>query len=445
MSQSSETSAFALKSLLGEISCGGGLVTVRGKVTAMGSSGYIVSGLSDAVALGEFVSIETSDHNLMAEVVSINQATIVVKPLEIEGRIHLGSAVEARGVPKFFPCEQWKGRVISALAEPLDGKGALVSGQVPAFYTGRPPNAVERAEIDKTLQTGVKAVDVFLPLCYGQRIGIFAGSGVGKSTLMGMLAQARGFDCVVVALVGERGREVSEFVNSVLGDTLSKSIVIVATADETASRRKLAALLATATAERFRDEGQNVLLIMDSVTRFAQALRELALAGGEPAVSRGFPPSVFSALPLMLERAGPGHKGSGTITGIFSVLVEGDNHNEPIADAIRGTLDGHIVLDRQIAASGRFPAVDILASISRLSHKAWSKQQAKVASEMRRLISRFEETKDLRTLGGYQPGADPELDRAIIFVPKLYNALIQSSTEGPCNDPFVSIAEATRN
>lgn len=203
-------------------------------------------------------------------------------------------------------------------------------------------------------------------------------------------------------------------------------------------------LLATAVAEHFRDQGQQVLLIMDSVTRYAHALRELALASGEPPVARGYPPSVFGLLPQLLERAGPGRIGTGAITAFYAVLVDGDNHNEPVADTLRGILDGHIVLNRNIAAAGRYPAIDILASISRLSGKAWTNDERKIAQEMRRLMSRFEETKDLRALGGYQPGADLDLDRAVAFVPKLYGALQQSVTEAFCSDPFGQVARQTK-
>ena len=256
---------------------------------------------------------------------------------------------------------------------------------------------------------------------------------------MGMLCRATGFDCVVVGLIGERGREVNEFVREVLGETLLKAVVVVSTGDEAASLRKRAALLATSIAESFRDKGQNVLLIMDSITRYAQALRELALAGGEPPVSRGFPPSVFSTLPQILERAGPGLDGSGTITGIYSVLVDGDNHNEPISDAIRGTLDGHIILDRNTAASGRYPAIDLLGSISRLINKALSIEELRISIAIRSMVIKFEETKDLRAFGGYQPGKDLELDRAVIAVPKLYAVLNQKPDEQPCMDPFPMI------
>ena len=415
------------------------MITRSGSLTGIGPKGLRANGLSKTVSLGEFVKVNGSSSDFLAEVVQLDFDEIVAKPLDQNSVAHLGDRVIAIGAPRFYPCEMWKGRIISALGEPLDGKGPLPQGLVEATYNAKPPPATDRAVISNRLMTGVKTVDIFTPLCYGQRMGVFAGSGVGKSTLMGMLCRATGFDCVVVGLIGERGREVNEFVREVLGETLLKAVVVVSTGDEAASLRKRAALLATSIAESFRDKGQNVLLIMDSITRFAQALRELALAGGEPPVSRGFPPSVFSTLPQMLERAGPGLDGSGTITGIYSVLVDGDNHNEPISDAIRGTLDGHIILDRNTAASGRYPAIDLLGSISRLINKALTIEELRISTAIRSMVIKFEETKDLRAFGGYQPGKDLELDRAVIAVPKLYAVLNQKPDEQPCMDPFPMI------
>ncbi len=257
-----------------------------------------------------------------------------------------------------------------------------------------------------------------------------------------MLAQTRAFDDVIVALVGERGREVREFTEVTLGDAARSAIVVVSTGDESAMMRRTAPLLATALAEWRRDLGRDVLLIMDSVTRYAQACRETALAAGEPPVARGFPPSVFSDLPQLLERAGPGIEGGGTITGIYSVLVDGDDHNDPVADAVRGTLDGHLVLDRAIAELGRFPALNILSSISRLADRAWTKEQTRTVSELKRLIARYEDTRDLRAIGGYVPGADPELDKAMDVVPRLYGVLSQHPSDPVSADAFRDIAAA---
>jgi flagellum-specific ATP synthase len=342
------------------------------------------------------------------------------------------------------PSEAWRGRVINALAEPIDGLGDLGSGPEERALLASPPKSMERGRVDQPIHTGIKAIDVFTPLCFGQRLGIFAGSGVGKSTLLSMLALSTQFDTTVVALVGERGREVQEFISETLGNALAKSVVVVSTSDEPAARRKLVPLTATTIAESFRDKGHNVLLVMDSVTRYAHALREIALASAEPPVARGYPPSVFGKLPQLLERAGPGAVNSGSITAFYAVLVDGDNHNEPVADSIRGILDGHIVLDRAIAASGRYPAIDLLASISRLADKSWKAEEGKIAKDMKKLVSRYEDTKDLRALGGYQPGGDPELDRAVAFVPKLYAALHQSQQDELCADAFATVARHTR-
>jgi flagellum-specific ATP synthase len=256
-----------------------------------------------------------------------------------------------------------------------------------------------------------------------------------------MLARAPGFDTVIICLVGERGREVREFLDDVLAGQSSESIVIVATGDESPMMRRLAPLTATTIAEYFRDLGRNVLLIVDSVTRFAHASREVALAAGEPPVAHGYTPSIFADIPRLLERAGPGEEGRGSITGVYSVLVDGDNHNDPIADCVRGTLDGHIVLDRAIAEQGRYPAIDLKASISRLAHHAWKPEQRHLVQKLRALVSRYEDTRDLRMLGGYQRGTDIELDQAVQLVPKLYEALIQSPQSPPSVDPFREVAD----
>jgi flagellum-specific ATP synthase len=255
-----------------------------------------------------------------------------------------------------------------------------------------------------------------------------------------MIARAAAFDIVIVTLVGERGREVREFVENTLGAAAQNAITVVATGDESPMMRRLAPQLATALAEHFRDLGQNVLLVMDSVTRYAHACREVALSAGEPPVARGYPPSVFSDLPQLLERAGPGAVGQGTITGIYAVLVDGDDHNDPVADAVRGTLDGHIVLDRAIGEQGRYPAVNLLSSLSRLAHLVWTPDQSKAVRELKKLVARFEDTRDLRAMGGYLPGADPELDRAVESVPKLYGVLSQSTSEPASIDAFREIA-----
>jgi flagellum-specific ATP synthase len=359
-------------------------------------------------------------------VIRIAGSGIVVLPLGANNTISLGNRARPHGNLKVYPDASWKGRICNALAQPLDGRPPLEAGSDPANLLASPPQAMLRGKISERVTTGVRAIDLFTPLCYGQRVGIFAGSGVGKSTLLSMMSRSDGFDSVIVGLVGERGREVKDFVHDVLGDTLEKSIVVVATSDEPPAMRRTAALLATSLAEHFRDRGERVLLVMDSLTRYAQACREISLTAGEPPVARGYPPSVFSELPLLLERAGQGASGTGAITAVYTVLVDGDDHNDPVADTVRGTLDGHIVLDRQIAASGRYPAIDLLQSISRLAPRAWTAQEAATVSRWRKLIVRYEDSRDLRSLGGYVRGGDPELDEAVTLVPQLYMALEQS-------------------
>jgi flagellum-specific ATP synthase len=414
----------------------GSLVRISGRLTAITGIGLTVRGLSRHVRIGDFLLVGPGSSNLLAEVVSLTAESLLAKPLSHTTSIAIGMTVEVVGPLLCFPDEAWRGRVISALAEPIDSRGTLAKGGKAMAYDCDPPISLERHAVEEPVKTGIKSIDIFTPLCLGQRIGIFAGSGVGKSTLMGMLARSPGFDTVVVALVGERGREVREFVTEILGDSIQKSVVVVATSDESTSLRRLAPLLATATAEHFRDLGHKVLLVMDSITRYAHALRELSMAAGESAVARGYPPSVFSALPRLLERSGPGSGESGSITGFYSVLVDGDNNNEPVSDAVRGTLDGHIVLSRRIASSGRYPAIDPLESISRLAPKCWTPQERAVAVELRRLINRYEETKDLRAIGGYTAGTDPDLDFAVQQVPQIYRALNQMPEDGPSKNAF---------
>ncbi|MGO9421305.1 MAG: flagellum-specific ATP synthase FliI, partial [Roseiarcus sp.] len=258
-------------------------------------------------------------------------------------------------------------------------------------------------------------------------------------------ARAAPIDTVVIALVGERGREVREFLDDTLGVNRYSAVAVVSTGDESPMMRRLAPKTAMAVAEYFRDQGEQVLLILDSVTRFAHAARDVALAAGEPAVARGYAPSVFSDLPRLLERAGPGLEGAGSITGIFSVLVDGDDHNDPVADAVRGTLDGHFVLDRAIADEGRYPAVNILTSVSRLAHPIWTPEQRKLVTNLRALVARYEETRELRLMGGYTPGADPLLDKAIKSAPRIYEAMMQAPDAPPCEAPFIDLAAALRS
>lgn len=414
---------------------------VSGVVTEMFSSHCRVDGLSDFLELGECVRIGSAHHGDMGQVVRVGKDGAIVKSFESQTRIGLKSPVYRAGPIEVAPHPNWAGRVLNAFARPVDDRGPVTIGDRALQVDGSPPGAMRRARVSVPIHTGVKAIDCFTPICAGQRIGIFAGSGVGKSTLLSMLACSEGFDTVVICLVGERGREVREFLDDVVASQARDSITIVATGDESPMMRRLAPLTATTIAEYFRDLGRTVLLIVDSVTRFAHASREVALAAGEPPVAHGYTPSVFADLPRLLERAGPGEEGRGSITGIFSVLVDGDNHNDPIADCVRGTLDGHIVLERAIAEQGRYPAVNLLTSISRLAHQAWKPEQRHLIMKLRALVSRYEDTRDLRMLGGYQKGSDIELDQAVLLVPKLYEAIGQSPHSPPSLDPFREIAD----
>jgi len=416
-----------------------------GHVQMIAAGNYTVSGLSRHVRLGEFVAHRSPTGIHLGEVVRVEPDTVVVCPIEPGEPIGIHDTVIRKGAFRIAPTNAWCGRTINALGEPIDGRGPLVQGGTRRSISNSAPPSMTRRRVEKGFQTGVRAIDIFAPLCLGQRLGIFAGSGVGKSTLLSMLARADAFDRVVIALVGERGREVREFIEDTLGDNLAKSVAVVATSDESPMLRKMAPLTAVTIAEHYRDQGENVLLIVDSVTRFAHAIREVATASGEPPIARGYPASVFTELPRLLERAGPGAEGTGTITAILSILVDGDNHNDPIADSTRGILDGHIVLERSLAEEGRYPPVNPLSSISRLARKAWTPDQEKLVGRLKSLIHRYEETRDLRLIGGYRPGSDADLDMAIKQVPVIYEVLKQTPNDRPAADAFADLAVALRN
>lgn len=420
-------------------------VRVGGMVTEVGPSAYRVAGLSRYLKLGDVVALNGEERPSLGEVVKIDVAGITVKSFDARVETGVGKlAFRARPL-RLKPHRSWKGRVINALGAPVDGLGPLVEGPRSQPIDAEPPPAMRRARVQRAIKTGVRVLDFFTPICAGQRIGIFAGSGVGKSTLLAMLAGSPGFDSVVIALVGERGREVREFLDEALGENRKLAITVVSTADESAMMRRLAPKTAVTIAEYLRDQGESVLLIVDSITRFAHAARDVALAAGEPAVARGYAPSVFSELPKLLERAGPGEIGGGAITGVFSVLIDGDDHNDPVADSIRGTLDGHIVLDRAIADQGRYPAVNVLSSVSRLAHHVWTKEQRALVMKLRAMISRFESSRDLRLMGGYQAGSDPLMDQAVTFTPKIYEGMSQNREDPPSEDAFRELANALQS
>lgn len=418
----------------------GGGVRVSGAVTEVFPSHFCVEGLSAFLQLGDCVMLESGRGETPGQVIRITRENALVKSFQSHVGVGIGARVFRRGPFMIAPDQAWKGRALNAFAEPIDNGGPLPRGAEKRPVDAAPPNPMGRARINAAALTGVRIIDAFMPLCRGQRIGIFAGSGVGKSTLLSMMSRSASFDSVVICLVGERGREVRSFLDEVLGARAATAVTIVATGDESPMMRRLAPLTAIAVAEYFRDHGENTLLIMDSVTRYAHALREIALAAGEPAVANGFTPGVFADLPALLERAGPGIEGDGSITAIFSVLVDGDNHNDPIADCIRGTLDGHIVLDRAIAEQGRYPAIDVLKSISRLAGIAWRAGEREIIEECRALIARFEDTRDLRLLGGYQSGVDPFLDRAVTLTPQIYERLAQTPRDPPATSAIADLA-----
>ncbi|MGO9391334.1 flagellar protein export ATPase FliI [Rhodoblastus sp.] len=415
-------------------------VRIGGVITEVGPSAYRVAGLSHYLKLGDVVCIDSSGRASPGEVVKIDLSGLTVKSFDTRVEAGVGNPAFRARPMRLKPHRSWKGRVVNALGAPVDGLGPMIEGPRSVPIDAEPPAAMRRERVRRPMKSGIRVVDFFTPLCAGQRIGIFAGSGVGKSTLLAMLAGSAGFDSVVIALVGERGREVREFLDDALGDNRKLAITVVSTADESAMMRRLAPKTAMSIAEYLRDQGESVLLIVDSITRFAHAARDVALAAGEPAVARGYAPSVFSELPKLLERAGPGEAGGGSITGVFSVLVDGDDHNDPVADNIRGTLDGHIVLDRAIADQGRYPAVNVLSSVSRMAHHVWSKEQRALVMKLRAMIARFESSRDLRLMGGYHAGSDPVMDQAVTFVPKIYEGMNQAQGDPPSVDAFRELA-----
>ena len=347
----------------------------------------------------------------------------------LEG-VGLGCRVElVDSDPVIRPTRAWLGRVVNAFGEPIDGKGPLPSGTVACRVRNSPPPAHARRRVGDKLDLGVRAINSFLTCCRGQRMGIFAGSGVGKSVLLSMLARYTASDVNVIGLIGERGREVQEFLADDLGEEgLARSVVVVATSDESPLMRRQAAQLTLTLAEYFRDEGDQVLCLIDSITRFAMAMREIGLSAGEPPASKGYTPSVFAELPRLLERAGPG-TGEGSITGLFTVLVEGDDHNEPIADAVRGILDGHIWLARQIAERGRYPAVNILRSISRTMPGCNNAAENALVKRARGLLAAYDDMSELIRLGAYKKGSDPTVDEAIALNGPLEAFLSQDKNE----------------
>lgn len=387
-------------------------VRMNGKVSQV--IGLVVQADGPGANLGElcYLTTQYGRERVLAEVVGFKEKKTLLMPLGDMSGIGPGAQVLATGDNlQVAVGEVLLGRVIDGLGQPMDGKGPIYS-DVNYPVVAAPPNPLTRARIEKVLPLGVKAIDGLMTCGRGQRLGIFAGSGVGKSTLLGMVARNTEADINVIALIGERGREVREFLEKDLGtEGLKRSVVIVATSDQPALVRLKGALVATAIAEYFRDLGKDVMLMMDSVTRFAMAQREVGLAVGEPPATRGYTPSVFALLPKLLERSGTAEKGS--ITGLYTVLVDGDDFNEPIADAVRGILDGHIVLSRQLAAQNHYPAIDVLQSVSRVMIDLVSPQHREAGARLRQVLSTYREAKDLIDIGAYQKGANQKIDYAL--------------------------------
>jgi len=406
-------------------------IEVYGRVIGVRGLMVEVAGPIHTMSVGARVLIETGQApSIPCEVVGFSGANALLMPFAPLEGVRRGCRAIVTGTPAAVrPSPGWLGRVINAMGQPIDGKGPLPSGPAPYSFRNSPPPAHARRRVGAPLDLGVRALNTFITCCRGQRMGIFAGSGVGKSVLLSMLARNVNADVSVIGLVGERGREVQEFLQDDLGlEGLARSVVVVATSDEPALMRRQAAYLTLAIAEYFRDADQDVLVLMDSVTRFAIAQREIGLSAGEPPTAKGFTPTVFTELPRLLERAGPGI-GQGTITGLFTVLVEGDDHNEPVADAVRSILDGHIVMERQIAERGRYPAINILRSVSRTMPKAADQAFVPVLSHARQVMATYADMEELIRLGAYRPGSSPEVDEAIRLHQPLEEFLGQAKEE----------------
>ncbi len=400
------------------------LVEVAGPVSAMRLGGRI-----DVVVEGGRAA--TSTATVPCEVIGFAGDRALAMPFgSLEGvRRGCPALVRDEAAGAIRPSNAWLGRTVDALGRPIDGLGPLAQG--PAIYPLRadPPPAHGRRRVGPPLDLGVRCINTFLTMCRGQRMGIFAGSGVGKSVLLSMLARYTAADVAVIGLVGERGREVQEFLQDDLGaEGLARSVVVVATSDEPVLMRRNAAYVTLAIAEYFRDQGAQVLCMIDSITRFAMAQRDIGLAGGEPPTAKGYTPTVFSELPRLLERAGPG-VGEGAISGLFTVLVEGDDHNEPVADAVRGILDGHIVMERRIAEQGRYPAINVLRSVSRTMPRSCDPAHLPTVRRARKVLATYSDMEELIRLGAYRAGSSPEVDEAVALMPDLTAFLGQGKEE----------------
>ncbi|MBF0563055.1 MAG: flagellar protein export ATPase FliI [Alphaproteobacteria bacterium] len=404
-----------------------------GRVTGVRGMLVEAGGMQGSVSVGDRSTIMArGERPVLCEVVGFRDGRALLMPFESLDGVGLGCrAVVAESGMAIYPHASWLGRVIDAMGRPIDGAGPLANGDVAYPVRTQPPPAHTRRRVAGKIDLGVRAINTFLTCCQGQRMGIFAGSGVGKSTLMAMMARHTSLDVNVLGLVGERGREGREFIEDDLAkDGMARSVVVMATSDQSPLMRRQAAYTSLAVSEYFRDQGHHVLCMMDSVTRFAMAQREISLAAGEPPATKGYTPSVFAELPRLLERAGPGtEQKGGSITGLFTVLVDGDDHNEPIADAVRSILDGHIVLDRSIGERGRYPAINILRSVSRTMPACNTQEENVLVSTARQLLSTYEDMAELIRLGAYRKGSNPDVDVAVHYYPQLEAFLSQRKDE----------------
>lgn len=410
-------------------------VSRLGRVSGLGAGVLQVTGLSQVAALGDRVSVGP----IGAEVIGLNPEALTLLPDHAAEGVVIGASVMHLGAAMLSPADGWIGRVIDPDGNPLDGR-PLLPGPVPRPLRADPPPAARRRRLGPRLPTGLAAFDTLLPLVQGQRIGLFAGSGVGKSSLLGAFARGVAADVVVLALVGERGRELRGFVEDVLGpEGMARSIVVAATSDQSPLVRRRCLMAAMTVAEHFRDRGAHVLFLADSITRFAEAHREVALAAGETAALRGYPPSLSHAIMSLAERAGPGAEGAGDITAVLSVLVAGSDMEEPVADILRGTIDGHVVLDRRIAERGRFPAVDLLRSVSRSLPDCASGEENAAIIEARRLLGAWDRAELMVQSGLYAAGSDPLTDRAIRLFPALDAFLAETAPQGGIGASFARL------
>lgn len=402
-----------------------------GRVTAVLGMLVEVGGVQRRLSIGDRCRIAARGRrHLACEVVGFRDDRAILMPFGALEGVGLGCKAEVVDVePVVSPTEKWLGRVVNAMGEPIDGRGPLPEGDTAYPLRNRPPPAHARQRVRGKVDLGVRAINTFLTCCRGQRLGIFSGSGVGKSILLGMMARYTAADVNVIGLIGERGREVQEFIEDNLGEEgLARTVIVVATSDESPLMRRQAAYMTMALAEYFRDRDKDVLCMMDSITRFAMAQREIGLSAGEPPTSKGYTPTVFSELPKLLERAGPGC-GRGSITGLFAVLVEGDDHLEPITDAVRGIIDGHIVLDRAIAERGRYPPIDILRSLSRAMPDCNTAEENAIVLRARQMLANYEDMAEMIRLGAYRVGSDAKTDEAIKYYPALEGFLSQDRND----------------